>query len=337
MKRPDYLGEQLTHAMLERRQQEAEARRTRAVGKVNGLLETQRTLGRELSGGLRQLELHGSELKALERAESDGSLLASLVRPFTARRNALARRSIAEGLLQQYETVSTRLREATAFSDELKLTALELQEEVDRLHLELGRALHNQRVAAGRILEIEQALSELNTSELPPEARERRKDRYEFDLRTETVALSLYKAAAKQCRQHLEPARVLRNTVLQLHEEMAEFVLTATHTVNAAGRRIQGLGMLADAPIVIAELQESLDELSVALEATQRYVEQGQALIGEVLPDLTARLSARQEAEDLSLTAQLGAVDRDAARRAAEEALREAAEEEIAQYLGETD
>lgn len=331
--RPGYLGEPLTHALLQRRREEAEARRARAVGRVNGLLDAQRTIGRELSDGLSALEQHGSDLRQIERAEADTSLLASLVRPFTARRSVLARRSIAEGLLGQYEQVSQRLREATAFSDELKLTALELQQEVDRIHQELGRALHNQRVAATRVLELEAALAELPTLGLTPEAEARRRDRFEFDLRTEGVALSLHKAAADQCRHHLDPARALRNTVLQLHEEMARYVLSATHTVNAAGRRIQGLGMLADAPIVVAELQESLDQLSHAMEATQRYVEQSQRLIGEVLPDLSATLSAKHETESVDLTVRLDQVDRDATRRAAEQALRDSAEDEIRRLL----
>src|SRR5690606_8504389 len=133
-----YLGEQLTHAVLQRRQREVADRHRRAMGQVSDLLESQKQIGGELSRGLTVLRTQRTELDRIEQQQTDSSLLASLVRPFTARRSALARRSIAEGLLRQYEQVSVRLREATAFSDELKLCALELQQEVDRLHRELG-------------------------------------------------------------------------------------------------------------------------------------------------------------------------------------------------------
>ena len=334
--RQAYLGEQLSHAVLQRRQLEVSERHRRAMGTVTELLDTQKQIGRELSTGLSTLRQQRGELEQMERSDADTSLLANLVRPFTARRSALARRSIAEGLLRRYEQVSLRLREATAFSDDLKLCALELQQEVDRLHRELGQALHNQRVAAARVLDAEQAL---DASEADPtlseEERARRRDRYEFDARTEAVALELYKAAAELCRQHLPPARALRDTVLQLHEEMAEYVLSATHTVNAAGRRIQGLGVLADAPIVVQELQESLDELNVAMQATAAYVERSSHLIAEVLPHLSARVKAENEASALTLEMDLAAVDRERAQKEAERALRNAAQHEIDALLGD--
>ena len=330
-----YLGEQLSHAVLQRRQRDVADRHRRAMGQVSELLDTQKQIGRELSSGLATLRRQRGELDRMEQQDSDPSLLASLVRPFTARRSALARRSIAEGLLRQYEQVSVRLREATAFSDELKLCALELQQEVDRLHRALGEALHNQRVAAARVLELEAALQEIaEDPSLLPEEQARRRDRFEFDARTEAVALELHKAAAELCRQHLPPARALRDTVLQLHEEMGQYVLSATHTVNAAGRRIQGLGMLADAPIVVQELQESLDELNEAMEATADYVERSSHLIAEVLPHLSARVLAEAEATEAALEIELAAIDRERARNDAEAALREAAQAEIESLLG---
>ncbi len=331
-----YLGEQLSHAVLQRRQREVAERHRRAMTQVSELLDTQKQIGSELSAGLNTLRRQRGELDRMEQQDSDTSILASLVRPFTARRSALARRSIAEGLMRQYETVSVRLREATAFSDELKLCALELQQEVDRLHRELGEALHNQRLAAERVLEIEEALVDNESdASLTDEEKARRRDRFEFDRRTEAVALELFKAAVGLCRQHIPPARALRDTVLQLHEEMAQYVLSATHTVNAAGRRIQGLGMLADAPIVVQELQESLDELQDAMHATRDYVERSQYLIAEVLPDLSARISAEGEASSAMLEGDLAAIDREKARMEAERALREAAEAEIQNLLGE--
>ncbi len=282
------------------------------------------------------MSAHREDLHRLESEASDGSLLAALVRPFTARRTALARRSVTEALVERYEAVSVRLREATAFSDELKLTALDLQQEVDRLHRGLGESLHNQRVAAQRVLHAQEALDALDANaELSPEQKDRRRDRFGFDLRTETVALDLHHAASEHCRNHLPAARSLRDTVLQLHEEMAAYVLGATHIVNAAGRRIQGLGMLADAPTVVAELQESLDALQEAMEATAAYVETTQDLVAKVLPELAARVAAAGEAGAAVTEAGLRMLNRERRRAMAERALREAAEEAISDLLGD--
>lgn len=297
-----YRGEQLTHALLQRRRQEVAERHQRAVGRVSDLLEAQRRVGAELGEGLVTLQKDRGELQRMEEARS-GGLLATLVRPFTVRRSAIARRSIAEGLIRQYEQVNVRLREATAFSDELELTALELQQEVDRLHRERADALHDGRIAAERVLACEAGLAELDALDLGPEERERRRDRYTFDLRTESVALALFQAAAELCQQHVGPARSLRDTVLQLREEMARYVLAASHTVNAAGRRIQGLGMLADAPVVVGELQRSLHELEAAMQATAAYVERSHALLTDVLPELSARIRAETEATGEALAA----------------------------------
>ncbi len=330
-----YLGEQITHAQLARRRELHRRQQSASMRRVDALVQTQQSLGRELGAGLDQLRAQSAELQRLESERTDGSFLASLVRPFTARRTALARRSVAEELLKVYERTSARLREATAFTDELKLCALELQQEVDRLHRELAEATHNERVAARRVLEAEDALAELERAGLEPDELARRRDRFTFDLKTEAVNLELYRVAAEQCRQHLGPARALRDTVLQLHEDMARYVINATHTVNASGRRIQGLGVMADAPIVVQELQESLDELSEAMDATVRYIADSQRLVEEILPDLSARLDARDEADNLELTASLEEVDRARARKMAERALREAADREIDDLLGD--
>ena len=330
--RQRYLGEQLTHAVLQRRQRAVADQHTKAVEQVAGLLDTQRDLGGELTEALATLRVQRTELDRMSQG-SDASLLASLVRPFTARRAALARRSIAEGLLAKYEHVSLRLRQATTFSDELKLCALELQQQVDLLHCERTEALQNQRTAAQRLIALEAEFEALSVGRLTPEERARERDRIEFDRRTEAVALDLYQAAAELGEQHLPAARALRDTVLRLHEEMASFVLGATHTVNAAGRRIQGLGMLADAPTVVRELQESLDELNGAMVATADYVVRSQTLIAEVLPTLSARVQSVAEATEFALQRELVAADREKSRLQAERALREAAVLEIDQLL----
>jgi hypothetical protein len=327
-----------TESTLQRRQAELQERQSSAINRVGTLLATQRRVGAELGAGLRMLDQHRVTLERMERQASEASLLSSIVRPFTARRSALARRSIAEGLLQQYERVSVRLREATAFSDELSLSTLELQDEVDRLHHDLQHAERAKRATAERIVRGERELEgiEGDTASDPDDLAARR-DRVTFDLRTDSVTLDLLRATAQLCRHHLPAARSLRDTVLKLHEEMAHYVVSATHAVNAAGRRIQGLGMLADAPIVVAELQEGLHELDLAMRATADYVARSQVLLAEVLPSLTARLESDAESGALLLSEGLGHTDRDRSRREAERVLREAAEAEIDALLGDSE
>jgi hypothetical protein len=328
------MGAQLTHVDLAQRREAHKRQRADSVQRVNAMVQTQQALGTELSDGLTRLKGQSEELKRLQQPEQDG-LLFALVRPFTARRSALARRSVAEELLAVYEKTGVRLREATAFADELRLCALELQQEVDRLHRDLGESLHNERVAANHVLEAEEALDELEVDAALNEAtRARRRDRFTFDMKTEAVQLELFKVAAAQCRQHLEPARALRDTVLQLHEDMARYVINATHTVNAAGRRIQGLGMMADAPLVVHELQASLDELSAAMADTEKYIETSRKLVEQVLPELSAGLDVQDEVDIQTLTDSLQSVDRKRARTLAEQALRDAAEAEIDALLG---
>jgi membrane-associated HD superfamily phosphohydrolase len=336
MTRPAYKGEQLTHASLARRREEVQSRHKRAVEQVGEFYTNQAEIADELGKGLQRMKGHGQELDRVVEEENASGIFATLMRPFTARRVALARKSVAEALLAQYETVSVRLREATAFSDDLKLCALEMQDEVDRLHRDHAAAKHNEKLAAERVLEVEKELAQLE-QEAPSPERARRIDQLTFDLRTEAIALDLFRASAEQCAQHLEPARTLRDTVLELHEDMAKYVLSATQTVNAAGRRIQGLGMMADAPVVVSELQASIDELNTAMEATAEYVEQSRHMISEVLPELSRKLE-KEAAMDAAETADsLEAVSRERSRKLAERALREAAAAEIDDLLGHLD
>jgi hypothetical protein len=308
------------------------------VVKVGELLDTQKRVGGELSNGLQVLAQQRTELDEIDRRDQSIGLFATLVRPLVGRRNALSRRSIAVGLLERYEHVSVRLREATAFSDDLKLCALELQAEVDALHRDLQHAVNQEHLAAARILDLEAGLEELEVdAALSVEQRDRMRHRYTFDLRTESVSLSLYGAAAELCRQHLEPARSLRDTVLRLHEEMAGYVLSASHTVNAAGRRIGALGVLADAPAVVGELQQSLDALGLAIEATTQWIERSQKFIADVLPELSLKLRAEAEATEQALQLELQARDREHTRKEAERALRHAAEAEVAMLLSDRD
>jgi hypothetical protein len=318
---------EVNQQMLLKRRRETQERQENALSKVDELLSTQRSMAKELDTELDHMQLTGSELDRLREAEEQSGLLSLLSRRFTSRRTALARRSVAEELLRQYERVSVRLRAATAFSDELRLVSLELQDELDRLHQELIDGKHDQQRAASLVVNLEERLRTAKGA--TPEQHAQLVDRLTFQLKSESIHLELYGAAVEHSDRHLEPARALRDTVLQLHQEMSAYVLAATHTVNSAGRRIQGLGMMADAPTVVAELQESLDELADAMTATQKYVEQSQKMLSKVLPDLTARMEAEAEVDGEALADRLSRVTRSHSREAAERALREAAHAEI--------
>ena len=306
--RPRYRGDVPSQAELVDRNQRLVVSHRRALDRVQGLAHTQETVGRELTAELSTLKDKGHALDDLERELSSTGLVASLLSLVTRRNAVLERRSATEALVDHYELVSVRLRRASAFTDELRLCALELQAEVDGLHEQFASAMANEKLSAERILAIENALAEPMGEEETPQDHARRQDALEFELRQETLSLELFRASAEVARHHLEPSRALRDTTQRLHEEMATFTLQATGTVNAAGRRIQALGLAADAPLVVGELQQSLEELQQAMDMTTAYIEQTRVLITDVLPELSARLAAQREMEEVAVTSELDQV-----------------------------
>ena len=328
--RPDYRNEAPSQARLMERHQTLGTRHQTALTRVGDLARTQETVGQELSSELETLQVRGEAVEELQAPSSQG-FLDGIVRRFTRRRTMLERRSAAESLVKQYEAVSVRLRRASAFTDELRLAALQLQSEVQELHQQIDDARHDGALAARRLLELERRLVTLEgeTAEL----RERQDDTLRFELRQEAQAMELYQAAERMCRQHLEPAKALRDTVQHLYEEMSSFVLAASGTVDAAGRRIQALGTAADAPVVVTELRESLDELKHAMRATEAYLSQTEKLIAHTLPELSARIEAEAHNDSFLLVDDVQRISREQARADAERALREQAIREVEQAL----
>lgn len=322
--RPVYRGEPPSQARLVERGREVREEHARSLQDVGRLARTQEELGSTLAGDLKALQEQGLVVEGLDTPEG---FLDGLVRRFTRRRQLLARRSATEALVERYEAVSTRLRRASAFTDDLRLTALELQQEVQALHREADDAQHNARLSAQRVLELEALLKVAERAD--PGVRLRQVDTLQFELRQEAQALELFQAVEAMCREHLDPSRALRDTVQRLHEEMQSFVLAATGTVDAAGRRIQALGAAADAPIVVGELQQSLDELQQAMRATETYLAQTRDLIAHTLPELSARIEAEREIDGVAFREDLQALDRARASASAERALRQAAWREI--------
>lgn len=310
-----------------------------ALERVGELARQQERLSRGLGEELAGMQADGHSLDAMEAAAAESGLLASLARSFSRRRTILARRSVTESLLRRYEKASLKLREASAFCDELRLTGLELQEQVEGLHQELQRVRADERAAAERVLALEAALDALDAALPSVEAGglEATRERAAFEERTQLAALELLRARSALVAQELGPARQLRDSVLTLHEEVSRFVLKATSAVDTSGRRIQALGMAADAPTVVAELSESLSELGEAMLVTEQYVRSAQDLVGRVLPELSARLQAEQHLDQLSQADEAQLLDRAKARALADEALRQAAVAEVAALAADRD
>jgi len=299
----------LTPADLTRQREHLEASQQQAVQRVDALVRAQRDIGEELRDELALLRDRGDDL---DGDTSDGAV-AAMLRRFTRRRTVLARRSVAEGLMTQYESVNISLRKATTFTDELRLCAAELQADVDRLHEQLTTNREQSDATAERLQAIEARLEALDAAEYSPEA-ERERDQLQYALRNGMLDLELHQVSSDMAHKHLNPLRALRNTAMNLHEEMARFALAATGAVDNAGRRIQALGMAADAPAVIAELQESLTDLDQAMTATEAYVARANELLNRVLPELTDNLREHDARESTRLTTELYSIDRERGR-----------------------
>ncbi|MFT4628219.1 MAG: hypothetical protein ACI8PZ_006914 [Myxococcota bacterium] len=329
-----YRGEDLSHSVLQRRRKDNETRRGAALDRVDDLATTHEALGQNLAAEVGELQRREVELQQHEQTASQTGLIVAITRRLTPWRTAAPRRSFTEALLVQYNNVSTRLREASRFSDEVQLCALEMQQELDRLHKDLADAVHNQSVARSRIQELHATLALLDEDDdLGDAERVRLRDRVTFELRTEMITLQLHTTAAEQCRQHLAPARALRDTVLTLHEQMSTYVIQATHTVDAAGRNLQALGKMADAPAVVAELQESIEELHAAMDATEHYIESSRRFLADVLPELRNRIEAANVEDATFVTTQLARLEGDVVRLEDDTELRAAAEAEVDAHL----
>lgn len=329
-----YEGEVPGQEELLEAHKQIQTRHDRALGQVDEMFRTQNALGKGIRSDLAGLKKHSESLDELERAaEQEQGLLASLVSRFVQRRTVLNRRSETQALLQKHASVSARLRKASAFTDTLRVESLELQEEVQGLHQEIRKAKTNASRSAQRILDLEAALQHAESDTGDADARLEAMDTLRFEIRQETQNLDLFEAMEEMCKQHLRPARKLRDTVTKLQEEMSLFVVHATGTVDSAGRRIQALGAAADAPLVIQELQESMDDLTEAMKVTEEYVAQTQELLGKVLPELTAQVKAESETRNFILESQLDDMNRERATSRAKRTLQAEAEKEIEQFL----
>lgn len=314
-----------TAAALARRRDELNAVQTQAQARVRELLQAQKDLSVGLKDELGSLVQAGHSLDELEARAQQGGMLAALSRQFNRRRTTLARRSATEGLTERYQVASQRLRSAAAFCDELQLTALQLQSELEALHDEVTAARADEQQAAQQIQSLETAL---RLASAQPGG-EREIDRLQFQEKSLGATLELASARARLAHQYIEPTRQLRDTVMGLHGDLSRYLVAASASVQASGRRIQALGMVADAPMVVGELKDSMRDLSLAMAATEQQIAQSQRLLVQVLPDLARQLEVQGAVEDQRLSESLEHLDAERARALAEQALREAAEREV--------
>lgn len=297
--------------------------RRRSIDQVGTLAKQQKTMGEDLTDELARLRAESETLRALDEADGQGGLLALLSRRLTRRSRMLERRSHTLALVQLYEEVGVDLRRAAQFSDELQLCALSLNSEVEGLTQELERARDNGERARQRVAALEAVLTELG------DADSALADQLRFECRRERQAVLMCERAVELNSTALPEARQLRDQVQGLQENMAEFVTVAASQIDASGRRIQALGAAADAPMVVAELRESLDHLDAAMELTSDTVLAASRLLDRTLPDLHAKLGAEAEIDRLT-----EGLDDDAANKRRDAELRKAAEDEVASLSG---
>lgn len=301
---------------------------TETLQRVGGLIEQQKEVTSGIATDLVVLHKEGDNLQTLERTDIERSgLLASLTRAFGRRSRMLERQSVANRLQAQYGVVHENLRRASVFADELRLCAVELAQEVDRLHTEVEDSLAAAVEAEARISEIEAELASLDVH--ADVTHHRTHDRLRFELADTRTAAALFDAKARLCAHEVEPARALRDTVQRLHQEMAHYVLAASTSVDSSGRRIQALGLAADAPLVISELQAGLEQLDAAMSATEAYLEQAHDLLTRVLPELSDHVRSHGVRAAHDLEVGLAAIGEVRQSRASDEQLKAAALAEV--------
>ena len=305
-----------------------DARHNETLGRVDGLLREQQELTGGIAGELAKLQQDGDTLQALERADTDATgLIAQIRGRLTRRSRMLERQSVATRLQEQYRAVHTTLRKAGAFADELRLCAVELAQEVDRLHGDVEDSLEAAVDVEDKVTALQAELAELDARNDVSELR--RRDRIRFELADLGTAASLHNAKAHLCAQEVEPARALRDTVHRLHEEMAHYVLQASASVEGSGRRIQALGLAADAPVVISELQDGLAQLDAAMSVTEAYLDQAHDMLTRVLPELSQQIQSQGSRAALDLEQGIAAIEAAREGKATDQALRAAALAEV--------
>jgi hypothetical protein len=314
----------LSQLQLVDRHSELRQAHERTLSKVEDLVREQQQVSTHLSQGLSEMQSKGAQL---DQVGSETGLVARITRLLSRRSEVLARRSISEALVGIHEKSVVDLRRASTVTDHLKRTAAELNLEAEGLHHERVQARQMLKETAQRVLKLEAELDHLQADRAVDHSQEI--DSLEFKERSVSGDVLLIRAHIELCTDELGEAQDLRDTVQTMHEDMARFVLGATKAVNGAGRRIQSLGMAADAATVVIELNESMLQLDVAMQETSRYLLAADDLLTRVLPGMNAKLSSQEDKQRFSVQTDLEQISRSRSRALADQALLEAAEAEV--------
>ena len=298
------------------------------LARVGGLVQGQEKLTSTLAEEIASIREDGDRLQQLEsEAQVEPGLLGSISRRLGRRSRMLERRTVAGRLHEQYAEVHTTLRKASAFADELRLCAVELATEVDQIHGDVEASLAAALSLEERITVIDSELAVL--AEHGTAQDQRSIDKLTFERADMRTGVDLLEAKAKLCAREVEPVRALRQTVQSMHHEMAQYVLHASASVEGSGRRIQALGLAADAPIVISELQAGLDQLDLAMSATETYLDQAHEMLTRILPELSEQIRLQGSESALALEEGLSAIERARNHTASDADLKAAALAEV--------
>lgn len=323
-----YRGEAPNQANLIARQEYLAHTKRGNFDQIQAHRETHQSISEELSQDLQRMQTQGRALENFEAQSENVGVFSRLLRTFNRRGLLLQRRSMNEDLVRHYESLSRCLRRASVFSDELQLCAIDMRDHIDDIHSRLEEDRHDLRLCAQRILDIEVNLKRLDAdSDGANQARLR--DQLEFEEKVESGRLNLLRASLAMGKEELAPARALRDTAQEMHREMSELVLQVSAAVRSAGQQIQVLGMAADASLVVAELQESMAQLDLAMEATERYIHNARALFSTAVPSLAEEIQNASGSRKLWMTDDLTDLSREQAKALADRALLEAAEAEV--------
>jgi hypothetical protein len=325
-----FRGEEPKQAALVARQERLLSSRRSNIARIKELEEAHYSISEELGSDLQAMQAHGKELDAVQQRESEKGLMAALARTFNRRSLVLQRRSVTEDLVRKYEAVNRVLSRASVFADELQLVALDLRDQIDQLHGQLANDRENMRSSAERVLEIESQLARLDGDHgLGDAVAARFRDQLDYEERAESGRLALLRASVAMASDELAPARAYRDTAQEMHQQMSELVLKVGGAVRGSGRQIEVLGMAGDAPMVVAELVESMADLDRAMVATERYIEHARELFTHTVPALSQEVERAHGVQSLLMVDDLEELSREQARAMADRALLEAAEAEV--------
>ena len=148
LRKPELKGAAPSQAELATEQAALQSRHEASLARVADLVRGHEALSSDVKGELAGALETRASLEAMAARDAETGVLASITRALTRRRAILERKSAAETLVTQFRAVQESLARASAFSDELRLCALELQAGLEDEASSLDRLLEEAAAAA---------------------------------------------------------------------------------------------------------------------------------------------------------------------------------------------